>query len=88
MQAPRILVIQNKRIGDVLISSVIAANIKKVYPGAHITYFVYDYCAGVLEGNPNIDHIWTVNAKKLKKATDLGIKTITEDEWFTLIGRD
>ena len=25
---------------------------------------------------------------KLKKATDLGIKTITEDEWFTLIGRD
>ncbi len=25
---------------------------------------------------------------KLKKAIDLGIKTITEDEWFTLIGRD
>lgn len=25
---------------------------------------------------------------KLKKATDLGINTITEDEWFTLIGRD
>lgn len=71
MQAPRILVIQNKRIGDVLISSVIAANIKKVYPQAHITYFVYDYCAGVLEGNPHIDRIWTVNAKKLKKATEL-----------------
>ena len=71
MQAPRILVIQNKRIGDVLISSVIAANIKKVYPEAHVTYFVYDYCAGVLEGNPNIDRIWKVNAKKLKKATEL-----------------
>lgn len=71
MQAPRILVIQNKRIGDVLISSVIATNIKKVYPNAHVTYFVYDYCAGVLEGNPHIDRIWTVNAKSLKQIGNL-----------------
>jgi len=71
MQAPRILVIQNKRIGDVLISSVIAANIKKVYPQASISYFVYDYTAGVLEGNPNIDRIIKADAKHLKKPGNL-----------------
>ena len=63
----QILVIQNKRIGDVLISSVLANNLKKRFPQSHITYFVYDYTVGVLEGNPNIDHIEIANDKQLKK---------------------
>ncbi|PQB04723.1 glycosyltransferase family 9 protein [Aureitalea marina] len=63
----QILVIQNKRIGDVLISSVLANNLKKVFPDSHITYFVYDYTVGVLQGNPNIDHIEVANDKELKK---------------------
>jgi heptosyltransferase II len=72
----KILVIQNKRIGDVLISSVIANNIKKIFPESHVTYFVYDYTTGVLENNPNIDRIITANDKELKKLPKL-IKTIT-----------
>ncbi len=71
MQPKKILVIQNKRIGDVLISSVIANNIKKVFPNSHITYFVYDYTAGVLENNPNIDKIIAVKDKELKKIPNL-----------------
>ena len=71
----KILVIQNKRIGDVLISSVIANNIKKVFPESIVTYFVYDYTAGVLEGNPNIDKIISVQEKKLKNIKHW-IKTI------------
>ncbi|MAN59386.1 MAG: ADP-heptose--LPS heptosyltransferase [Flavobacteriaceae bacterium] len=71
----KILVIQNKRIGDVLISSVIAENIKKVFPQSEITYFVYDYTVGVLEGNPYIDHIIAVDEKKLKKFSVL-LKTV------------
>ncbi|MGO3184141.1 MAG: glycosyltransferase family 9 protein [Aequorivita sp.] len=62
----KILVIQNKRIGDVLISSVIANNIKKVFPKSEVTYFVYEYTAGVLENNPNIDRIIAVKEKELK----------------------
>ena len=73
----KILVIQNKRIGDVLISSVIANNIKKVFPDSHITYFVYDYTTGVLENNPNIDRIIAVNDKELKKFPNL-LKTIRQ----------
>jgi lipopolysaccharide heptosyltransferase II len=63
----KILVIQNKRIGDVLIASVLANNLKTIFPDSHITYFVYDYTAGVLEHNPNIDRMILANDKDLKK---------------------
>ena len=71
MELKQILVIQNKRIGDVLISSVIANNIKKVFPKSHVTYFVYDYTVGVLENNPNIDRIISAEEKVLKKPLEL-----------------
>ena len=53
----KILVIQNKRIGDVLIASLIAANIKQIFPNSQVDYFVYDYTTGVIKNNPNIDKI-------------------------------
>lgn len=68
----QILVIQNKRIGDVLISSVLANNLKKRFPESTITYLVYPYTAGVLEHNPNIDYIWKIDEKWLKKLPNLG----------------
>lgn len=67
----KILVIQNKRIGDVLISSVIANNMKQVFPKSEIVYFVYDYTTGVIENNPNIDRIIAVNDKELKNVVNL-----------------
>lgn len=73
----KILVIQNKRIGDVLISSVIANNIKKVFPKSEVTYFVYEYSVGVLENNPNIDRIISVKEKELKRFPKL-LKTISK----------
>ena len=60
----KILVIQNKRIGDVLIASIIAANLKQLYPRSQIDYIVYDYTTGVIENNPNIDNIIPINEKK------------------------
>ncbi len=73
----KILVIQNKRIGDVLIASVLANNLKKIFPKSEITYFVYDYTAGVLEQNPNIDRVILAKDKELKKISVL-IKTIRQ----------
>ena len=67
----KVLVIQNKRIGDVLIASILANNLKTIFPDSHITFFVYDYTAGVLEQNPNIDHIILANDKELKKLSVL-----------------
>lgn len=71
----KILVIQNKRIGDVLIASILANNLKTIFPDSHITFFVYDYTAGVLEQNPNIDGVILANDKALKKLSVL-YKTI------------
>ena len=79
----KILVIQNKRIGDVLISSVIANNIKKVFPNSFVTYFVYDYTVGVLENNPNIDRVIQTKDKELKKIPNLikEIKKIRKEKY-------
>jgi heptosyltransferase-2 len=73
----KILIIQNKRIGDVLLASVIANNMKKIFPESHISFFVYDYTAGVLENNPNVERIIRINEQKLKKIPVL-IQTIWE----------
>lgn len=53
----KILVIQQKMIGDVLVSSIICNNLRAAYPDARIDYLVYESTVPVLEGNPAIDHI-------------------------------
>lgn len=63
----KVLVIQNKRIGDVLISSVIANNYKTKYPDSEIHLMAYDFTHGVIQNNPNIDRIISINDKELKK---------------------
>lgn len=53
----KILVIQQKRIGDVLTSTIICNNLKKQYPEASIDFMCYTNSVDVLIGNPNIDNI-------------------------------
>lgn len=67
----KILIIQNKRIGDVLISSVIANNYKAKYPDSEVHLMAYDYTHGVIQNNPNIDKIISINEKELKKIGNL-----------------
>ena len=73
----KILIIQNKRIGDVLISSVIANNYKAKYPDSEIHLMAYEFTHGVIENNPNIDKIIAINEKELKKFKNL-LKKIRE----------
>lgn len=53
----KILVIQQKRIGDVLTSTILSNNLKKFYPDADIDYMCYPNCVDVLLENPNINEI-------------------------------
>jgi heptosyltransferase-2 len=53
----KILIIQQKRIGDVLTSTILCNNLKKKYPDAIIDYMCYSHCIDVLIGNPNINEI-------------------------------
>ena len=62
----KILVIQQKMIGDVLISSIICNNLRIAYPDAQIDYLVYESTTPVLEGNTNIDNIILFQEKHRK----------------------
>jgi ADP-heptose:LPS heptosyltransferase len=53
----KILVIQQKMIGDVLVSSLICNNLRLSYPDAQIDYLVYETTTPVLEGNTAIDNL-------------------------------
>jgi heptosyltransferase-2 len=65
----KILIIQQKMIGDVLVSSIICNNLRRAYPDAQIDYLVYESTTPVLEGNPNIDTIirFEKSTEKAKK---------------------
>jgi len=56
-EAPKILVIQQKMIGDVLVSSLICENLKLNYPEAKIHYLVNRFTMPVIENNPFIDEV-------------------------------
>lgn len=53
----KILVIQQKMIGDVLVSSLICENLKLNYPEAEVHYVVNRFTIPVIENNPYIDEI-------------------------------
>jgi heptosyltransferase II len=53
----KILVIQQKMIGDVLASSIICEALRNTYPDAQIDYLIYDFTRPVVQNNPNIDHL-------------------------------
>ncbi|GET32210.1 heptosyltransferase [Prolixibacter bellariivorans] len=93
----KILVIQQKRIGDVLLGTVICNQLRKMYPDAQIDYMVYAFTREMAENNPNIDNIVIFNdsdrkvgnllkfAWKIRKAKyDIVIDAYTKmDSWVT-----
>lgn len=62
----KILVIQQKRIGDVLLSTILCDNLKKKYPNAIIDFMCYPNCTDVLIDNPNIDNVIILSNKVRK----------------------
>jgi heptosyltransferase-2 len=67
----KILVIQQKRIGDVLTSTILSNNLKKEFPNAQIDYMCYANCVDVLKNNPNIDNIIVLEEKTRKNYLSL-----------------
>lgn len=52
----KILVIQQKMIGDVLTSSIICENLKKYFPESTIDYVINSHTLPVVKNNPSIDN--------------------------------
>ncbi len=67
----KILVIQQKMIGDVLVSSILCDNLRKKYPNSQIDYMVYESTIAVLEGNKNIDNLVLFQEKHRKSKWEL-----------------
>ena len=61
--------------GDCLLATVLAKQIKKDYPGCHLTWAISDKCRQVIEGNPDVDAIWEIRLAD-KKAGEA-------DAWFS-----
>jgi ADP-heptose:LPS heptosyltransferase len=61
----KILVIQHKQLGDVVLTTPIVRVLKKHYPDAHISFLTEAFCYQILEGNPHIDEIILLDKKKL-----------------------
>lgn len=51
------LVIQTRDIGDVMLSTALCNALKAEHPDAQVDMLTMSHCAGVVEGNPNIDEI-------------------------------
>lgn len=61
------LIIQNKYIGDVLVASIIAKNIKSVFPDIEVHFFCYNKAISILDNNPYINKIIDFDDTELKK---------------------
>lgn len=62
-----ILVVRLSAIGDIVMSSPVAAAIKHKWPSSHLTWIVQPECEPLLRGNPNIDELIVWDKKHWKQ---------------------
>ncbi|HFD13935.1 MAG TPA: lipopolysaccharide heptosyltransferase I [Epsilonproteobacteria bacterium] len=63
----KIAIVKLSALGDIVHAMVVLQFIKKQFPHYHIEWIVEECFAGLLEHNPDIDKVHTVNLKALKK---------------------
>jgi heptosyltransferase-3 len=87
---PRILVITLRRLGDVLLTTCLTRVIRRRFPEAMLHMLVFRSSAGILQGNPDLDHVITVSerpsaseslalVRKLWRRYDLAVSTQAGD---------
>lgn len=77
----RILVCQLRQIGDVLLSTPLIRLLNTKYPDAEIDILTEKKCLPVLENNPRISKIWTIDKQALRNP----LKALA---YYAKIGRD
>lgn len=64
----KIIIIRTDRIGDVILSTPVIANVRRAFPHAHIAFMCQPETMHLLESNPAIDEIIVYNKKKSHKS--------------------
>jgi heptosyltransferase-3 len=88
--AQSILLIATRHIGDVLLTTPLLRSLRLAYPGARIDALVYNWTEGILDGNPDVNNVITVNqnptfseyaalVKRIFRRYDLAVSTLTSD---------
>jgi heptosyltransferase-3 len=88
--APRILVVALRRLGDVLLTTPLIRSLKRAWPQARIEALIYADTAPILAGNPDIDAVIAMPARatavealalaaRLWRGYDLAISTQSGD---------
>ncbi|MDA8850606.1 lipopolysaccharide heptosyltransferase family protein, partial [Flavobacteriaceae bacterium] len=79
----KILIIQQKMIGDVLTSTILFEAIKEKYPKAKLHYLINSHTLPVIENNPFIDDIilYTPEIQKSNLKLWRFIKSIKKNEY-------
>ncbi|MEM5564253.1 glycosyltransferase family 9 protein [Psychroserpens sp. AS72] len=83
----KILVIQQKMIGDVLTSSILFEALRTKYPNAQLDYLVNSHTLPVIENNPNIDNfiLFTKAEENSKRALLKFAKKIKQNKYDVVI---
>ena len=63
----RVLVVSMRFLGDALWSTPLAAAAKREWPECEIDMLVFKGCEAILEGNPHIDHVLSVEERPSKR---------------------
>jgi heptosyltransferase-2 len=83
----KILVIQQKMIGDVLATSIVCNNLKRIFPESEIHYLIYPFTRPVVENNPHIDRVilFDDQFRKSKKAFLKFLVSVRKEKYDTVI---
>ncbi len=83
----KILIIQQKMIGDVLTSTILCQNIKELFPDATVHYMAHTHTLAVLKNNPFIDRVidFKPEFRKKKSVFFKLIKTVKKTRYDVVI---
>ena len=66
INARRILIVRQDRMGDAVLATPIPREIKKAFPDAYVAVLAREYTKSIFENNPNVDEIITLESIKEK----------------------
>lgn len=74
MNNKKILLGQLANIGDCVLATAVARQIKTDYPGCHLTWAIGSTSRPIIQGNPYVDEIWEIPIKNGREVVSAWIK--------------